>query len=447
MKILLTQRKLDAFSGTELVTLELASALKRRGHDVCVYCPRPGRVCNLLASNGVTTHKNIDGITWRPDVIHGHHQLPTMVALAAFQDVPAVYVCHGVRPWVEQPPLHPCIQVYIAVSEKLASHIAAKYSIPEDRIAVIPNFADTRRFSTVRSQNLDKPTKAVLFGQTFQAEEVQRLEDACKANGLVLDKIGAAYGNIRTNPELLLPDYDIAFAVGRSAIEAMACGCAVIPIMPHLAGSLVTPENLFDWKQKNFSPRFFTTADRISPAWLKEQLTKWSAQGTEEVTDEIRRSFSLDTATECFEKQYIRAAKASSKGNAHNALTAYLEKLAFEVDENWEIQQGVTQAQLRQAAALKDQTAALRQTKKQLHFLSNRILSTPEAVKTDSDKTDWEKFFEANGLFDREWYLATNPDVAEAGMDPLVHYITYGAAEGRTPSPLQLAATDEWSES
>jgi glycosyltransferase involved in cell wall biosynthesis len=39
-------------------------------------------------------------------------------------------------------------------------------------------------------------------------------------------------------------------------------------------------------------------------------------------------------------------------------------------------------------------------------------------------------------LFDSSWYLARNSDVAAAGMEPLVHYIEFGAAEGRNPNPL-----------
>jgi hypothetical protein len=39
-------------------------------------------------------------------------------------------------------------------------------------------------------------------------------------------------------------------------------------------------------------------------------------------------------------------------------------------------------------------------------------------------------------LFDREFYLRTNPDVAAAGVDPLRHYQDHGAAEQRQPHPL-----------
>ncbi|MGK8234167.1 hypothetical protein ACLGGT_08265 [Roseovarius sp. MS2] len=36
-------------------------------------------------------------------------------------------------------------------------------------------------------------------------------------------------------------------------------------------------------------------------------------------------------------------------------------------------------------------------------------------------------------LFSPEEYLASNPDVALAGVDPLAHYLSSGAAEGRAP--------------
>ncbi len=40
------------------------------------------------------------------------------------------------------------------------------------------------------------------------------------------------------------------------------------------------------------------------------------------------------------------------------------------------------------------------------------------------------------GLLDREWYLAAYPDVAAAAVDPLRHYLDFGAAEGRAPNAL-----------
>ncbi len=41
-----------------------------------------------------------------------------------------------------------------------------------------------------------------------------------------------------------------------------------------------------------------------------------------------------------------------------------------------------------------------------------------------------------SGLFDAAYYLDQNPDIAESGMNPLVHFLRFGAGEGRDPNPL-----------
>jgi len=41
-----------------------------------------------------------------------------------------------------------------------------------------------------------------------------------------------------------------------------------------------------------------------------------------------------------------------------------------------------------------------------------------------------------SGLFDEAWYVARYPDVAVTGTDPIAHYLTIGAREGRDPNPL-----------
>lgn len=39
------------------------------------------------------------------------------------------------------------------------------------------------------------------------------------------------------------------------------------------------------------------------------------------------------------------------------------------------------------------------------------------------------------GLFDAGWYCARYGDVAEAGLDPVAHYLDHGAREKRDPGP------------
>lgn len=42
---------------------------------------------------------------------------------------------------------------------------------------------------------------------------------------------------------------------------------------------------------------------------------------------------------------------------------------------------------------------------------------------------------ESSGLFDIDFYLAKYPDVAQSGMDPILHYVRHGEKEWRQPSP------------
>lgn len=45
-----------------------------------------------------------------------------------------------------------------------------------------------------------------------------------------------------------------------------------------------------------------------------------------------------------------------------------------------------------------------------------------------------QRIIERSGRFDARYYLHTNPDVSQMEMDPIRHYLLYGAREGRNPS-------------
>ena len=70
-------------------------------------------------------------------------------------------------------------------------------------------------------------------------------------------------------------------------------------------------------------------------------------------------------------------------------------------------------------------------------FRRRKISQAAVGSETQSDlasQTDIAEIRES-GLFDPEWYLATYKDVADVGVDPLVHYVATGAREGRLPGP------------
>jgi SAM-dependent methyltransferase len=60
---------------------------------------------------------------------------------------------------------------------------------------------------------------------------------------------------------------------------------------------------------------------------------------------------------------------------------------------------------------------------------------SPQAWREQRQLKQDEKLASESGLFDGDWYLAHNPDVAANGQDPLTHYLQHGGLEGRDPGP------------
>jgi SAM-dependent methyltransferase len=67
-------------------------------------------------------------------------------------------------------------------------------------------------------------------------------------------------------------------------------------------------------------------------------------------------------------------------------------------------------------------------------FSRKKHASAPSAESVALDAGP-RKIIEDSGLFDADWYRATYPDVAAAGLDPITHYLLHGADEGRNPGP------------
>src|SRR3974390_159557 len=71
-----------------------------------------------------------------------------------------------------------------------------------------------------------------------------------------------------------------------------------------------------------------------------------------------------------------------------------------------------------------------------LRRLKRRLIPPPQIQpdRPELPKEDRE-LISPSGFFDAAWYLSQNPDVAAAGVDPVQHYLEFGAVELRDPSP------------
>lgn len=296
MKILITNHRLRSAGGSEWFVVEIADALKKLGHEVAVFTPVGGEMAERLQGLGVPVVALPRDCPFEPDIIHGQHHLETMAALAAWPRVPALYFIHGATPWEEHPPAHPRIGRYLATSPRFAWWIARECGVPESVVETVRNFFDPARFPITRPCALAN-RRALVFHNTMEpdGEAAAALEAGCAMAGYSLERAGVGFGKILAEPGRVLPEYDVVFAGGRSAIEAMACGCGVIPVTARQSADRIHPGNYAEMVERNFTAEI--NAPPVEAGEIAGQLRAFCADEILEVTRRIRSEATLGATT------------------------------------------------------------------------------------------------------------------------------------------------------
>jgi hypothetical protein len=122
---------------------------------------------------------------------------------------------------------------------------------------------------------------------------VSAIRSACERAGVSVDAVGHAMGNATARPEQLLNEYDVVFAKGRAALEAVASGAAVILCDAAGLGPMVTSEELARLRRLNFGIR--TLRQQVSIEGVLREIDRYDSQDAREVTTRIRE----DAGAEC----------------------------------------------------------------------------------------------------------------------------------------------------
>lgn len=248
MRVLLTNRRLCERAGSGLYVRDVAVELLRRGHTPSVYCFETGDLADELGDLTIPVTDRLSDLGDPPDVIHGQHHLPTMAALQWFPNTPVVGVSHGWRPWDEQPVIHPNVRRYVAVDEAVRDRLRFRHGVPEAKVEIIPNFVDLDRFA-VTARLSPKPARLLVFSNYVanNTPYLRAAREAATTLGMTLTVVGAAMGTATDRPEHVLGEHDVVLAQGRSAIEALACGAAVMIGSSRALGPLVTGSGSSGW--------------------------------------------------------------------------------------------------------------------------------------------------------------------------------------------------------
>lgn len=302
LKILITNIMLANRTGTEVYVRDLATALLKRGARPIVYTRQLGLIARELQAAQIPVIDRLTRLAERPDLIHGHHNLPTAEALLHFRDVPAIFCCHDAWAWHDRPPSSSRIVRYVAVDLPCRDRLILTCGIPEERVRVIYNFVDLERFRP-RDPLPERPKRALVFSNyATRRTHLPAVRKACAQLGLTLEVIGAGVGNPIDRPEEVLGAYDLVFAKGRCALEALAVGVAVILCDTRGVGPMVTTDALNRLRPLNFGYRAFT--DPVTEDCLVREIGRYDPQDAALVCYWIRANAGLNTAVEALTRLY-----------------------------------------------------------------------------------------------------------------------------------------------
>ena len=295
LRVLITTATLRSRSGTTLYVRDLALELQRQGHEPAVYTLSSGELAAELRAAGIPVLTSLSPGWDDPDIIHAHHYLPTLTALGRYRTTPAIHVCHDHLNWLDRTPAQARVRRHFAVSNVCRERVASE-GIPRGDVDLLLNWVDMRRF-TRRAPLPDRPERAVVFSNAARADtHLPAVQEACRRAGIRLDVIGVAAGRPSRVPERQLGDYDLVFAKARSALEAMAVGCAVILCDYAGSGPMVTTANFDGLRPQNFG--FEALQFPLEPDYLLGQVARYDARDATAVSDRVRGSCDLHSAAE-----------------------------------------------------------------------------------------------------------------------------------------------------
>jgi hypothetical protein len=300
LRVLLTNPTLTTRTGAELYVHDVALGLLALGHSPVVYAPVLGSLADRLRDATIPVVDNPQGLATPPDVIHCQGNLDGLIALLQFPGVPAVRVCHG---WVDEAPARfPRILRYVAVDETTRDRLLGEWGVPARQVQVLLNFVDLTRFRP-RGPLPARPARALVFSNYARAHvaEVQR---ACAAQGIELEAVGASVGAESEAPETLLGRYDLVFAKGRCAIEALATGAAVVLCDASGVGPLVTSHNVEDLQRINFGLR--ALRQPLGVEALRAEIARYDAADAAEVSRRVRDTACASAAVDRLVDVYER---------------------------------------------------------------------------------------------------------------------------------------------
>lgn len=314
LRIVLATNHLQAFTGSELMIATLADALQSFGHTVLLYAP--------FVSGALFLHRPFLNLKWTdslaelkgfaPQVGYTQHHTIAITVRQALPHCPIMHGILGVLPFLEQPPLHDlALTRMLVLSEEVLGHVR-RLDPRHGELTVFRNVIDDGLFIP-EAEPAHEPKSVVLHSYKLEPSTMSRIYDACAKNGLtVIDRRPSTPGKTKYEEvPSIVREGDIIIASGRSAIEGMCAGRAVIVMANCGEDGLITPSNFDILSQGNFSGR--TTGQKFSVDGLAAELKKYDPKSVTEVSKRARQLFGLSNRRKEIQDLFVTASETTPK--------------------------------------------------------------------------------------------------------------------------------------
>jgi glycosyltransferase involved in cell wall biosynthesis len=295
--VLITNTTLAARGGSDLYVRDIALALLRRGWQPVACSTLLGDTAEELRRLTVPVIDDPRKLPSPPDIIHAHHHLDAMAAIAAWPGVPVIAFCHGWLPWEETPFHHPQIACYVAVDELCRERLIIEHGIAPDQVELLLNFVDLHRFQPRATAPPERPRRALVFSNYAYAGSpmMDAIQEGCARLGITVEMVGRNAGHQTASPETVLAEADLVFAKARSALEALAVGCGVVVCDYGGLAGLVRPDNYDRFRRLNFGFRLLATSrPRPTADDVVAEIELWDALNIADVSRRVRQECGME---------------------------------------------------------------------------------------------------------------------------------------------------------
>lgn len=308
MKILIVNERLAKRTGTEIVARDFGIGLAARGNEVAVLTAERGMMAEEVEAAGIRVVTDPKSAPFTPDVIHFNDMTLARPVTDTFPGTPALLQWHRfVEPDFSIAGTR--VTSIVGVSRRIVEKIERYTGVRTE--GVFGNYVDLTRFEPRRTPLPAKPCRWLLVGQQKRGYALlARLSALAISKGIIPHVVGPRYFNRVENLPQTCSGYDLVFASGRCALEAVCAGAGVVVTDFNGVGGFVDGENVSWFHEGNFSFRRFRdepTLKALDRA-IREYKPEAAADATRLLREKAEMGHGIDRLIDLYHRALSRSA-------------------------------------------------------------------------------------------------------------------------------------------